>query len=245
MTTTKKKTGLLIVAVALVAVLAVAGTLMLFTAQSKTATNVVTLGGVTIQLHEWVNDGNSDIDLNISQDQDVDLRTAAPGATVTKKPYIVNDGSAPVYAYIGVELIAKDQWGTQIPLTVESLKNNQFLQYGTDAESKATAFLSDIALTAFQGTNDNWQGVTPVLGETIKGGFYYTEAVNPNALKVLGVNQSTNVAFDGIKLPTSIPNSFQGAKFELKVTGYAVQSDNNTAISSSYKNAFDGLAGVL
>jgi predicted ribosomally synthesized peptide with SipW-like signal peptide len=237
MITTKKKTGLLVLAVALVAVLAVAGTLMLFTAQSETATNTVTIGSAEIQL--WESDGG-DYQLTDSSNPWNFGNDAIPGDTITKKPVIKNVGDMPVYVYVALELSAYDTDNNLIDFTDPDNIDKYFDGSQSDAQAVFASFLG----TGLAVNQTNWHGRSDFTFNNgkVQGGFYYIEAGVTDSLGKLPVNAFTPDVFTQVTVPTELTGAFSGVRFELDLTGYAVQSDNNPwQIGDSRIDAFDGL----
>jgi predicted ribosomally synthesized peptide with SipW-like signal peptide len=97
MSLTKKKGLVLAVAIALVAALVIGGTLMLFTAQSATATNVVTVGDLKIELWEddTLVDGTIFDGLKFT---DID-----PSALIEKDPVVYHRNGTDAYLRVKAE----------------------------------------------------------------------------------------------------------------------------------------------
>ncbi|MDR3277450.1 MAG: M73 family metallopeptidase [Oscillospiraceae bacterium] len=217
----KKKLVLGIVAAALSLSLAVGGTLMLFTAQTETATNVVTLGNVNIQLEETKTPNDTDSWKVINATNNTGLTfNGLPGDTIEKHARVTSgEKSADAYIYVKAEFSVKTS-------TAATAKVNIQTWAGSDPNRLAIiqGFLDSIVLTT--GTSDRWFGGSHTLGETAIGNFYYT-AVDGNSLKVLESGASTSDIFKSITLPNWITTEFEGYVLTLDLTAYAVQADNN------------------
>jgi hypothetical protein len=119
--TQKKKGVTLVLAIILVVALAVTGTLMLFFAESETATNVFTVGNIKVSLQE--SDGTEDDGQAIYQTigdtygegnqslehgdyntngkfKGIKVDNAMPGDDYTKRPRVKNDGDNPFYTAV-------------------------------------------------------------------------------------------------------------------------------------------------
>jgi predicted ribosomally synthesized peptide with SipW-like signal peptide len=205
MITTKKKTGLLALAVALVAVLAVAGTLMLFTAKSETATNTVTLGTASIQIlesaggdYQVVGNGFTGFDYGTYGDD-----------SVTKKPAIKNTGDVSVYVFVKLDLFAYTLPDRSVPIDISVADRNAILS-GVNFDTVKWFGIDAI---------DNGYGWT--------GGFFYQSGPDTNsALFPLAPGGQTSDLFTTVELK-NLSDDLQGAYLELKLTGYAVQSTGN------------------
>ncbi|MDR0519193.1 MAG: hypothetical protein LBG82_03980 [Clostridiales Family XIII bacterium] len=242
---TKKKTMLLVFAIAMVAVLAVVGTLMLFTAQSDKATNTVTIGAAEISLLEAGGDKESlEIgtaypnkpyeDVGYSYDNNdkfigIDYGKRAPGESVTKKPSVKNTGDVPVYVYVDVNITATKD-GT--PVDFDNL-------FSTPAgQQELYNIFSEFYTNLGQGAN--WKGYTspdtttnpigPVFSKDgVHGGFFYcgTNSTGETSnLRALDPGDTTTDVFTTIKLP-NLPNDLAGVEFSVDIIAYAVQSTGN------------------
>jgi predicted ribosomally synthesized peptide with SipW-like signal peptide len=126
----KKKLILGLVASVLALTLAIGGTLMLFTAQSETATNVVTLGNAAIALQEK-NDDNQFQTIVSDEESSVffpgnKFEDQQPGDDLDKEPRVVNTGSIPVYVKVTGEIsfmrdAEKLGWGDIADLITEAV----------------------------------------------------------------------------------------------------------------------------
>jgi predicted ribosomally synthesized peptide with SipW-like signal peptide len=263
--TLKTKLVLGILAAAVSLSLAIGGTLMLFTAQSEEATNVVTLGNADIDLQEATSEGQNYFDENgnawTPADTDYQMITesntgitytdsAVPGDAFAKAPRVYNAGSVPVYVKAdGVLTITPPQgadWA-EINKEINGLIGN------ASYEEYFGAYFENVVL----GYDDeNWDG-TPIKVDnnngngpiTVSGTWYYTENDTEGGygtLVALDPQEATYPIFTGIVLPTQITNAFKNFKFSFAITAYAVQSENNapTAISDTV-TALDALESVF
>jgi predicted ribosomally synthesized peptide with SipW-like signal peptide len=192
--TQKKKGVTLVLAIILVVALAVTGTLMLFTAQSETATNVFTVGSIKALLQEYDGTDNATYqtigktyeegkqsleygDYNTNGVfKGIKVDNAMPGDTYTKRPRVKNGGPNPFYtAVYGTVTFEKEGkklgWGEITALINETLENAGEVpeQDGMDAEkyqaAKNYAFL-DLVLTDESEVNDAWYGA-PVTAKDV------------------------------------------------------------------------------
>lgn len=239
----KKRLMLGIIAAALTLALVVGGTLMLFTAQTETATNVVTTGNVQIILQEQGGEIIRDVD-----GEEIRIRTkgwrydyktvgedgftgidyddpaqAVPGDTLTKSPRIVNSGLNPVYVKVtGV-------------LKVNIAGKEDILNY------LYTGDFVDIINTNANVVPDDKGWVLDeaavsreLVGEEvwITGTWYYVDNSGAAArLSVVQAGQGTVPVFDSFTFPTAWDNLFNFVTFKLDVTGYAVQAANNAPLT--------------
>lgn len=99
---TKKKIGLIITAVALVAAVTVGGTLAWFT-DTATVENTVTMGNINISMTEETtsNGANANIEI-VQQAGGATITNAMPGDPITKTLEIKNDGSNDAYLRVMV-----------------------------------------------------------------------------------------------------------------------------------------------
>jgi predicted ribosomally synthesized peptide with SipW-like signal peptide len=201
----KTKLVLGILAAALSLSLAIGGTLMLFTAQSDEATNVVTLGTADIEL--WENDGVDDTQDGIT------VIDAVPNTDIPKKPFVKNVGTVPVYVYVEGVLTVTD--GTDaVDLTADSLAAEQ-VQSILD-----TVGAGDLGV--------NWRGAATDLTYAADGiitGTYYL--ANDSGLVSLDAEETTNYIFEQVSIPSTVGNALSGYTITLELKAYAVQSENS------------------
>jgi len=247
----RKKLVLGIIAAATALALVVGGTLMLFTATTSTATNVVTLGSAKAHLEEKNNDETTytiedgshyhDINTYTKNGQGNWIQTGGnPGDTAFKAPRIVNDGSVPIYVKVdGVFTICKSVTDAGVT-TYEPLS-------ATELTTLVNALPTDFLDTLYQSLNidtDHWSGIGIVANNdgTFTGTWYYTESENGDLL-ALDPTTPTSDIFTTFTIPNfqdpDINNLLAGLSFQLQLTGYVVQSDNNpyNLNTSNYENA--------
>lgn len=254
--TTRKKTKLIILTAVLVIALAVSGTLMLFTAQSETAKNVVSLGNVSVRLQES-NNGQDYYTVGFDTDpQDstqlfsgFNYGSIAPGATIEKYPRVHNAGNIPIYAFLKVELKLWDGNGQiaiteldtsgQTPVAGPAMQkyfgsDPRFLDPNGDVDlAKVRNFWNNFLTTSFQN-DPSWFGLDPARVQyaadgTVTSGFFYANTNNgtdSGLTKIRPLTVSDDL-FTSITMPADMPNTFQKVGFSLEITAYAVQADNN------------------
>jgi predicted ribosomally synthesized peptide with SipW-like signal peptide len=238
----KKRIALIALSAVLVFSLTIGGTLMLFTAQSEKATNVVTMGKASIELWEKFGKAELDSDGEITNFDTIsyekvgpnsvyDLSNIKPGDTIIKAPKVKNTGSTGVYLYVEVKVTAEGNWSTDD--------------------------LKELALTEFTHSDEkDWWGINIIPqsdGKSFVGGFFYWDRPvgdSDGPLGILAPNNETPNVFDTLELDLGLepPNN---AKLQMEVKAYALQADNNpitdadgnlvTTISvwkSTFKSAF-------
>ena len=90
-----KRKVLILAVTALIVAISVGGTLAYFTAESPVYHNVITTGGVDIELQEWSDEGRT-VPLE-------DIEDAMPGDSYTKIVEVKNTGDAAAYVRVRVE----------------------------------------------------------------------------------------------------------------------------------------------
>lgn len=102
----KKKTVMLVAAIAMILCLAVGGTLAYFTDTTKTATNTFTMGNVKIELDEAkvVADNNGEYTATEERVTKNTYENLYPGQVVPKDPTVYNNGSQDAFVRINVEI---------------------------------------------------------------------------------------------------------------------------------------------
>jgi predicted ribosomally synthesized peptide with SipW-like signal peptide len=244
--TFKTKLVLGILAATLTLALAIGGTLMLFTASTEAATNVVTLGNLNdnnIKLQEYVDEDGSEANprapgyANVGEDyngtneqattipgtgeqEDQNLftgldfgDTVVPNTTLEKRPRVYNDSNIPVYVMVTGELIVQNAAGdvvewddltvaekTELQLILKSVGSGDL---GANWRGTATA----------SNTDGNLEGI------------YYLANAN-GILVALAAKTATEDIFQTVKIPEEVTSLISGYKISLKLTAYAVQSDN-------------------
>jgi predicted ribosomally synthesized peptide with SipW-like signal peptide len=148
----KKRIALVALSAVLVFSLVIGGTLMLFTAQSETATNVVTLGDIKVALQE--HDGSGDyqtIGAAVETDNQLpngwydngvfkglQFKNAIPGNSYTKNVRVTNTGDNPFYAAVYGRITFKNTEGNKLDWEVitqlidETLENAEIGFSSTD-----------------------------------------------------------------------------------------------------------------
>jgi hypothetical protein len=253
----KKKLILGLVASTLALTLAVGGTLMLFTAQSETATNVVTLGNVAIKMQERKNDSGADSDWTDITKTNTGLTydAASPGDVLGKQPRVVNTGDIPVYVKVAAEIVFKGDDGTELDWDAKTAIINSAVEYADLGELPAVPSyqpgyneLSDTDKAqiqknyAFLGlvlptVDENWFGapVTVDAEGHFVGTWYYAKRTEGT----LGLIDLTNIAgetqanatspiFKSFTIPLGVANNAQEVEISLNLIAYAVQSKNTT-----------------
>ena len=225
----KKKLILGIVAVVLALTLAVAGTLMLFTATSEKVTNVVTIGNASILLGED-GDGEDNDEGGMTWDNTV------PGDKLIKEPWVKNTGTIPVYVKVeGIftitapDSILKNGYWAKL--------QDLYLELAGDPEAAQALFADYFKDIIVCYNDDDWDGIPLVFGADFDklevyayGTWYYAsggvDGAYSDTLTPLEADAKTDPIFEGIKIPEEMPNIFQGFTFKLDLKAFAVQSDN-------------------
>jgi hypothetical protein len=100
-----------------------------------------------------------------------------------------------------------------------------------------------------------WYTGQPVYGgengdkaESVTGIFYYaaTDVYQRGTLIPLAKDTATEDLFTTVTVPTVLDGSLENATFTLAITGYAVQSEGNSAgpgMEVTLKSYFDGILG--
>lgn len=146
----KKKILVLAVSVALIAILAIGGSLAYFTDTTETKTNEFTVGNVDIDLTEpnWKGTAN-----------------LMPGVTYAKDPTItVQDGSQDCWVFMEVEINKFNSWlrlvGIQNGFVVKNVKDGVDCGEGEKCQGHidATKFASFFNSGAYKAAFDQWFG---------------------------------------------------------------------------------------
>ncbi|MDR0862356.1 MAG: hypothetical protein LBN30_06255 [Oscillospiraceae bacterium] len=226
----KKKTLLLIIAAVLVVSIAIGGTLMLFTAYTHTATNVVKLSSgidiITQELGGHLNpvDGTAitsgteyqgtykDIDTSWGG---LELTALQPKEVIAKQPRVRN---------------AENSENAYIKVTVD------FADFADNFDLVAADFLITDYLKTFTGTSSqnitNWTWFQDTTTKTLYTAYYTTGGT----LTALAPNTATAELFTNVKVPDidlegyDSDNEISG---EIEIIAYAVQADWNTPDTSS------------
>ena len=170
--TMKKKLTLIVTCVALVAAIAVGGTLAWFT-DSKEVQNTVTFGNVKISLEEpGFNGGDTNT-----------LTGVEPGETFTKDPTITNKGTNDAWIRVKIHAYLEDSSGnkTEVPFV---------LQNGVQNENGETSLMLD-------GDPGKWHG--PANDQTA-GYLYYVETLGSKQTASVFKNVRIPSSWDNEKL---------------------------------------------
>ncbi len=201
----KKKNILsLVLALALVAALAVGGTLAYFT-DNDTEKNTFTMGHVDINLDE--SNGDKDKDGNeVWTDNGLTYDKVLPGAELTKKARVtVQKGSADCYVMVKVDLVVdeKDKWNGTTGFKDEDIEKLYDAVRTAIAEKSKTS-------------GKNWK-VSPATGNGPFQCVYDGIATENEELPL----------FDSIKIPgEEFKNNTANHQFKIELNAYAIQSDN-------------------
>jgi predicted ribosomally synthesized peptide with SipW-like signal peptide len=184
--TMKKKLILGILAAALSLTLAISGTLMLFTAESKEATNVVTLGNLEIALQEKggtpgeTTESTGDNPKTVGNTYDgkifngIQFGVVQPNQKITKAPRVVHTGGVDAYLRVRAEV-----------KVFESFDSTEEVDWNDELTEKQREFLGEMIMSAGlkdkaddRGMHfgDEWTYV-PGTVDSI-GYFYYTDEEN-------------------------------------------------------------------
>ncbi|MDR0861650.1 MAG: M73 family metallopeptidase [Oscillospiraceae bacterium] len=244
----KKKLVLGIIAAVLALSLAIGGTLMVFTAQTHVAQNVVTLGNAWIELREvyYTLDGDLTDDLIEEDGWGLIFEDVQPGDSLIKEPYIKNVGSIPVYVAAKLVVSNNNVDGPTVEEWVGSDANSQEkidaiagivnVPYGpTPAVGQDYWFISSKSETGFDSD-----------GNFVTVLYFASYGENPNKngendwyLKPVAADGGeTSYLFDTISIPLGLDNSWFDVSIAVDITGYAIQSANvtNGDAGSNYWN---------
>jgi hypothetical protein len=219
---------------------------MLFTANTETATNVVTLGKARIQIGEKNNNDSDYTYIDASHKFDIYgsssgyTGNAVPKDTLKKSVVIKNTGNVPVYVAVVAKLRVPDK-STGAPQEYLPLGDTStpgtLLYWIVQPDNKAAV---EALLAGVNIKGDYWKGVSPtntnwhffagsdnvgtggVQAGAIFGAWVY--AYNGTYSALLPGAETYSV-FDTITLP-DFGNEFENWELELDLTGYAVQSGN-------------------
>lgn len=200
---TKKKILVLALTVAMVAILAIGGSLAYFT-DNKTATNTFTMGNVQIALDE-TDIKNPEGDRVTENEYDV-----YPGAVVTKDPIVHNTGKNGAYIRATVNV---SNWMNLVSAYYPDFKET-FPNDGYKA-----------ALNLLVGElGEGWSVVDVEAGDTFTIGQFDAKFV----LKYDGVLASgadTTAMFQKVIVPAGIDNANANSFKEIKIKAQAMQAD--------------------
>ena len=232
----KKKRRLMVFAIVLAGCLTVGGVMMLFTAKTGSATNVVTVGtGIKAVLVERYNEGG---DWVVGHEY---IDHIQPGQTVHKEPKVMR-------LETGSEIItASDAYvRVKVELQLPAAPTNTVFEF-KDAE------VQDLFEKILRGIYYNEPDTAPSISESwvferdideetgepaLSGYFYYVEDTADKQLKALPSPNETPTIFTDIKVPDG--DTLTGRELELfamlvgsekginlKLTAFLVQVDNN------------------
>jgi predicted ribosomally synthesized peptide with SipW-like signal peptide len=229
--TFRTKLVLGILAAVMTLALTIGGTLMLFTAQSETATNVVTLGNAAIQLEETGDPEGDDYEVvGVDDFTGIDFGDEiVPGATLDKRPRVTNTGSVPVYVYVdGVLSVTKE--------------GEEGVSYETLTGDVKTQIDSILATVGAGDLGNGWYATTTSPDDygNLVGTYYLGDGTE---LTALASGASTSDIFRTVSIPTSVTNVLEGYTITLTLKAYAVQSggiDETTTIDE-LKDLFSGI----
>lgn len=202
----KKKLAVLSL-LAVCAAVAVSGTLAYFTSED-TAHNVITSGGVSIELVEKTKENGTEVEF-----PEDGLTGIMPGTSASKIVSVKNTGEADAWIRVSVNIgiTAAEKSGLHLsgpgapmapvclPLTV------------TDAEGNEIPVVSFTVKTEEYG--GNW------IYNADDDCYYYKDIVKPDEV--------TDVLFDEVTFAKEMGNEYQNCTVTIDVAAHAVQSDNN------------------
>jgi predicted ribosomally synthesized peptide with SipW-like signal peptide len=197
----KKKLILGIVAAALSLSLAVGGTLMLFTAQSEIAANVVTIGDLRISLWESGKVGNEDISkqqIGVDGFKGINYGDVLPGESLDKVPTEKHDGGVAAYLRVVADVKVTDKVsGAAFTIAdLNPLINADERYWGV--YDYITALVDGTA-----ASNANWtyaQTGKQSAGAIRSGYFYYTDGANGYLAKFENETETAPV-FEKLNIP--------------------------------------------
>jgi predicted ribosomally synthesized peptide with SipW-like signal peptide len=250
----KKRIALVALSAVLVFSLTIGGTLMLFTAQSEKATNVVTVGDLGIDLYE----NGTKVDAAYTG---LEFDNAAPGVDLDKRPTVKHTGGVDAYVRVKATLHVYAPDGTEIYDGVDhgyaNLLTNAVMINGTQSApytnptlKNAAAYLAGLYNFNNITLGNNWV-FEPDLPRSVKvlgtqynvptaaytGYFYYIDDAS-QALKTLSGDAETQAVFDKISLlPIKDVLHFDASEFVV------TQIDSSTNTDGSIDAAEYLLAG--
>ena len=213
----KKKTILMAaIAVMLVAVLVVGGTLAYFT-DTKSATNTFTMGNVAITLDE------TDVNNPKARTANGNTYNVYPGQTVQKDPIVHNTGKNAAYIRATVNV---SNWMNLVAAYYPDFKET-FPNDGYKA-----------ALNLLVGElGEGWSVVEVVKGDTFTIGQFDAKFI----LKydgVLAADADTTAMFQTVTIPAGIDNANAESFDSVKVVAQAIQADGFVTWEAAFA-AFD------
>ncbi|MDY5219812.1 MAG: TasA family protein [Eubacteriales bacterium] len=248
----KKKILVLAVSVALVAILAIGGSLAYFTDTTETKTNEFTVGNVDIELSEPEWEGTANL---------------MPGVTYPKDPTItVQDGSQDCWVFMKVEINKFNSWlrlvGIQNGFVVKNVKDGVDCGEGASCQGhiNAAKFTTFFASGAYKAAFNEWFGgvdhdawkimnLDEVM-ESIQASWQDStiKVVNP----IFGYKKSLSAGkkvtlFTSVTMPASVTSqqlsdsrfNTEKANWKMNITAYAIQAAEIADIDAAYKALFE------
>lgn len=195
-----KKKLLAAAAIAAVASITVSGTLAYFNAKGQ-AHNVITTGGVGIEIVEKIPDGD---DPDTELDDFEDVSGVMPGADVDKIVSVKNIGESEAWIRVWVNVGISEAGD---PLTNPTIKNLPLTIETADGQK--------VDVITYQVDDTKWLYK--------EGYYYYLEPVPANA----GKDSSTDILFDKVHFAKEMGNEYQNCTVFIDVSAEAVQTANN------------------
>lgn len=214
----KKKSILMAaIAVMLVAVLVVGGTLAYFT-DTKSATNTFTMGNVKITLDE------TDVTNPETRTAKGNTYNVYPGQTVKKDPIVHNTGKNAAYIRATVNV---SNWMNLVSAFYPDFKET-FPNDGYKA-----------ALNLLVGElGEGWSVVDVVAGDTFTVGQFDAKFILKYDGK-LAAGADTTAMFQNVLVPAGLDNANASTFSSVKVVAQAIQADGFGTWEAAF-NAFDG-----
>lgn len=242
----KNKLFLAITSIALATALVIGGTLMLFTAQTNIAQNVVTMGNnISAVLRE--HDKNGDTDL-----VEINYTDVEPTQTLIKQPFVKNTGDKNIYVKMEgtlsftISTLLKNTYGTKLRNWLDPNGTDEGKGFViNDTNAKYWTLNKEV----FAQNNDMIECTDNGNGTftyTVKYTWYYTETSNDiSKLASLsyenGVNKTPYV-FTKLYVMDMGSDLAEGFVFNLDLVAYVVQADNVQAAEGlpAFVTFFDG-----
>lgn len=192
-----KKKILAVAMIAAIAAITASGTLAYFNAKGQ-AHNVITTGGVGIEIVEKIPDGD---DPDTELDDFENVSGVMPGADVDKIVTVKNIGEAEAWIRVWVNVGISESGD---PITNPTIKNLPLTI--TTADGK------EIDVITYEVDDSKW-----LHGED---GYYYY-------LKPVEKGDSTDILFDKVHFAKEMGNEYQNCTVLIDVSAEAVQTANN------------------
>ena len=214
----KKKSILMAaIAVMLVAVLVVGGTLAYFT-DTKSATNTFTMGNVAITLDE------TDVNNPEARTANGNTYNVYPGKTVKKDHIVHNTGKNAAYIRATVNV---SNWMNLVSAYYPDFKET----YPNDGYKAALNLLVG-------ELGEGWSVVGVEAGDTFTIGQFDAKFILKYDGK-LAANESTTAMFQNVIVPAGLDNANASSFSSVKVIAQAIQADGFDTWEAAF-NAFDG-----